>query len=412
MADTTNAKLLETGATVSRRGFVAGVAALGAVVVKPEMVRATTANSKITLGLIGCGGRGNWIANLFNQHGGYQFVGAADYFADKAEATAARLKIPAAKAFTGLSAYKRLLDQKPDAIVIESPPYFHPEQALAGVEAGSHVYCAKPVAIDVPGCLTIAEVGRKGTEKKRVVLVDFQTRANDFYREAVRRVHAGDIGPVASGEAVYYCGHTWSGPEAFEKDPTNPELRLRAWGLDRVLSGDVITEQNIHALDVATWFLDANPLKAFGTCGKGGRGDRGTCNDHFGVVFSFPNNVMLSFASKQYGTGYDDIGCRVFGPKGTADTHYFGVVMIRGEKSYKGGKLGNLYTEGAVRNIADFHAAVLKGDCANPTVAPSVRSNLTTILGRTAAYRKAEVTWDEMMRTAEKLDFPLAGLKS
>jgi hypothetical protein len=36
---------------------------------------------------------------------------------------------------------------------------------------------------------------------------------------------------------------------------------------------------------------------------------------------------------------------------------------------------------------------------------------LTTILGRTAAYKKTEVTWDEMMKAAEKLDFPLAGLK-
>jgi predicted dehydrogenase len=399
------------GNAFSRRGFLAGASALGTVAIKPELVGAATANSKITLGLIGCGGRGNWIANLFNQHGGYQFIGAADYFADRAESTAARLKIPATNAFTGLAAYKRLLALKPDAIVIESPPYFHPEQALAGVEAGCHVYCAKPVAVDVPGCLTLAEVGRKGTEKKRCVLVDFQTRANEFYREAVQRVHAGDIGPIVSGEAVYYCGHTWSGPEAFEQNPTNPENRLRAWGLDRVLSGDVITEQNIHALDVATWLINQQPVKAVGTCAKRGRGDRGTCNDHFGVLFTFPNDVMLSFSSKQYGTGYDDIGCRMFGPKGTVDTHYFGLVMIRGEKSYKGGKLGNLYTEGAVRNIADFHAAITRGDCSNTTVAPSVRSNLTTILGRTAAYRKAEVTWDEMMRTAERLEFPTATLR-
>lgn len=402
----------ECGSTVSRRGFVAGAAALGMAVVKPELVGAATANSKITLGLVGCGGRGNWIANLFNQHGGYQFIAAADYFPDRAEATAARLKIPAANAFSGLSAYKRLLAVKPDAVVIETPPYFHPEQALAGVQSGCHVYCAKPVAVDVPGCLTIAEAGRQGTAHKRCVLIDFQTRASELYQEAVRRVHAGDIGPLVSGEAVYYCGHTWSGPEAFDKDPTNPENRLRAWGLDRVLSGDVITEQNIHALDVATWIVDGQPTKAFGTCAKRGRGDRGTCNDHFGVLFTFPNDVLVSFASKQYGTGYDDIGCRMFGPKGTVDTHYFGLVMIRGEKSYKGGKLGNLFTDGVVRNIADFQTAVLQGDYANTTVAPSVRSNLTTILGRTAAYKKAEVTWDEMMRTAEKLEFPTSGLKS
>ena len=396
----------------NRRGFLAGAAAAGLVIVKPELVRGTQANSKITVGLVGCGGRGNWIADLFVNHGGYQFIGSADYFPERAAATADRLKFPRTQAFSGLSGYKKLLEQKVDAIVIESPPYFHAEQALAGVEAGSHVYCAKPIAVDVPGCLTIAEAGRQGTEKKRVVLIDFQTRANEFYREAVQRVHAGDIGPVVNGEAVYYCGGTWGGNEALARDPQNPENRLRAWGLDRVLSGDVITEQNIHALDVATWIVNQDPVKAYGTCGKKGRVDQGTCHDHFSVVYMFPNDVSVSFTSKQYGTGYDDIGCRLFGAKGMVDTHYFGIVHIIGEKSYKGGKLGNLYTDGAIQNIADFHLAITKGDCSNPTVKPSVRSNLTTVLGRLAAEKKAEVTWDEMMKAGEKLEFPISGLKA
>jgi len=399
--------------SVSRRGFLAGAtgaAALGLSIVKPELASASLANSKIKLGLIGCGGRGNWIANLFNQHGGYEFVAVADYFADKAEKSGQRLNVAANKCFSGLSGYKRLLDARPDAIVIESPPYFHPEQAMAGVDAGCHVYCAKPIAVDVPGCQTIADAGRKGTEKKRCVLVDFQTRASDIYQEAIRRVHAGDIGPVVSGESVYYCGTTWNG-DALKADPKDPENRLRCWGIDRVLSGDVITEQNIHTLDVATWIVNENPLKAYGTCSKKGRVDPGTCNGSFSVIFQFPNDVVFSFASKQLGTGRDDIGCSAFGPRGSLETHYFGLVFIRGEKSYKGGKMNNLYTEGAVKNIADFHIAIGKGDCSNTTVAPSVRSNLTTILGRMAAYKKAEVTWDQMMKANEKLEFPMTGLK-
>ena len=204
------------------------------------------------------------------QHGGYEFVAVADYFADRAETTADRRKVPRTRCFSGLAGYRRLLDVKPDAIVIESPPYFHPEQALAGVKAGCHVFCAKPIAVDVPGCLTIAEAGRKGTEKKRCVLIDFQTRANDFYQEAIRRVHAGDIGPVVSGEAVYYCGSTWGPAKPLAIDWKDPENRLRYWGLDRILSGDVITEQNIHALDVATWIVDEHPLSVYGMCGKRG----------------------------------------------------------------------------------------------------------------------------------------------
>jgi predicted dehydrogenase len=394
---------------ISRRNFLAGATATaaGLLVVEPRQVAAAEANSKITLGLVGCGGRGNWIANLFQQHGGYKFVATADYFPDRAKATAQRLGAPESHAFSGLSGYKRLLDARPDAIVIESPPYFHAEQALAGIDAGCHVYCAKPIAVDVPGCQTMAEAGGKGTEKKRVVLIDFQTRTSEFFQESIRRVHAGDIGNVVSGEAVYYGGPVWGGGY----DRKNPESMIRAWGLDRVLSGDTITEQFVHALDVATWVIDAAPIKAYGACGKNGRVDAGTCNDHFGLVYFFPKDVLMTFTGKQYGTGYDDIGCRMFGSQGMIDAHYFGIAHVVGQKSYKGGRHGNLYTDGAVSNIATFHAAIGKGDYANTTVAPSVRSNLTTILGRTAAYKKAEVTWDEMIKAGEKLEFSTVGLK-
>ncbi len=395
----------------SRRKFLAGTtaAAAGLLIVEPRQVAAAEANSKITLGLIGCGGRGRWIANLFQKHGGYRFVATADYFPDRATAAARPLGVAESKAFSGLSGYKRLLDARPDAIVIETPPYFHAEHAIAGVDAGCHVYCAKPIAVDVPGCQTMADAGRKGTAKKRVVLIDFQTRTSEFFREAIRRVHAGDIGNIVSGEAVYYGGQVWGGGY----DPNNPESKIRAWGLDRVLSGDIITEQFIHALDVATWVIDAAPIKAYGACGKNGRIDAGTCNDHFNVIYSFPKEVLLSFTGTQFGAGgYDDIGCRMFGPQGMIDAHYFGIAHLIGQKSYKGGKHGNLFTDGAVSNIAAFHTAIGQDNCANATVAPSVRSNLTTILGRLAAYKKAEVTWDEMIKSAEKLEYSFAGLKS
>jgi hypothetical protein len=72
----------------------------------------------------------------------------------------------------------------------------------------------------------------------------------------------------------------------------------------------------------------------------------------------------------------------------------------------------NLYTDGVVNNISSFHKAITTGDFSNPTVAPSVRSNLTTILGRTAAYRHGEVTWDEMIKANEKWEADLKGLKA
>jgi len=167
----------------------------------------------------------------------------------------------------------------------------------------------------------------------------------------------------------------------------------------------VITEQNIHALDVATWILDAHPVKAYGSGGRQGRDDPGNCWGHFALIFEFPREVLVSFTSKQFGAGYNDIGCRMYGPKGTVDTHYAGPVSITGEKPMAEQITKNLFAEGVIQNIATFHKAVTSGDCSNTTVAPSVRSNLTTILGRTAAYRHAEVTWDEVMKAQEKWRF-------
>jgi hypothetical protein len=75
--------------------------------------------------------------------------------------------------------------------------------------------------------------------------------------------------------------------------------------------------------------------------------------------------------------------------------------------------MNNLYTEGTVINIAEFHRAVTAGDYANPTVEPSVRANLTAVLGRTAGYKKGQVvTWDEMLRAGERLQPDLSGLQA
>jgi len=402
------------GPVITRRKFMAGAsaAALSFTILRPETVRGAEANSKISLGLIGCGGRGKWIADLFEKNGHYKVTAVADYFSDRADEAGQKFQVDAAHRYTGLSGYRRLLEQKLDAVAIESPPYFHPEHAEAAVDAGKHVYLAKPVAVDVPGCRSIGESGKKATAKKLCFLVDFQTRAHPAYQEAVQRVHRGDLGRIISVESNYETSTMFANLDAqLRANPTNPEVRMRVWSLDKVLSGDVITEQNIHTLDVVTWFLNAEPIRAYGSGGRA-RDFLGSCWDHFALLFYFPGEVVVTFNSKQVGHGYDDIMCRVYGIQGYADTHYFGKVTLRSNEEVFNGEMTNLYSDGVVRNIATFYDNINRGDCTNPTVAPSVRSNLTTILGRTAAYQKREVTWQEMMSRNEKLEADLTGLKT
>jgi myo-inositol 2-dehydrogenase / D-chiro-inositol 1-dehydrogenase len=405
---------LPSSTPTPRRRFLAatGVAAAGLSVLSPRTTLGAPASGRVSWGLIGCGGRGRWMADLVGKHGGYELAAVHDYFPERAGSAGGQLKVPENRQFSGLDGYKRMLDLNLDAVFIQSPPYFHPQQAADAVDAGKHVYVAKPVAVDVPGSLSIEESGRKATARQRCFLVDFQTRAHPAYQEVVRWVQEGKIGPVVAVESNYQTSTMFvaMGGE-LAKDPENPEVRLRCWGIDRVLSGDVIVEQNIHAQDVVTWFLDAAPVRAVGTGGLV-RGF-GTCWDHFSVQFEFPGKIINTFSSKQVGHGYDDIMCRVYGTEGTADTHYFGEVWVRSkEDGYNAGRLGNLYTDGAVNNIAAFHRSIQDSDWTNPTVAPSVRSNLTTILGRQAARAHGEVTWADMLRTAERYDFPLGKLKA
>jgi len=401
---------------ITRRRFIAGAGAtaLSFTLIKPALVRGYDANSKVDLGIIGCGGRGTWIAELFKQHGGFNVVAAADYFQDRVDGCGGKVGVDNARRYTGLSGYRKLLD-KVDAVAIESPPYFHPEQAADAVDAGCHVYVAKPIAVDVPGCQSIASSGRKATAKKLCFLVDFQTRADKFYCEVLKRVRAGALGKFAFGESSYHAGCPFKRMyKTWQDDPKNPENRLRAWGLDRIISGDIITEQNIHTLDVMSWIMDAEPVYAVGT---GGRTVRpvGTCYDHFVLLFEYPNNVGITFSSKQiegHGTQPSGIRNRMFGSKGVLETEYGGQVIIRGENFYRGGKSPRIYKDGAVTNIAIFHKDITGGNFDNSTVAPSVRSNLVTILGRTAAYQRRKVTWSEIVNSRERLEADFRGLKA
>ncbi|MBL7132597.1 MAG: Gfo/Idh/MocA family oxidoreductase [Phycisphaerae bacterium] len=391
---------------MGRRSFLAGAMAATVTIIKPELVRGAKANSTVELGLIGCGGRGRWIEGYFQKHGGYKWVACADYFPQRAQAFAKAHKIPAARCHSTLSGYKKLLEGKLDAVVIETPPYFHPEQAAAAIDAGRHVYVAKPIAVDVPGCMTIGEAGKKATKKKLVFHVDFQTRNNSVYREAAKRVLNGDIGRLVCGEAHYHAGRLGK-----QGSPAGPEGRLRNWVFDKALSGDIIVEQNIHALDVASWLIDAEPVKAFGTGGRKVRVDVGDCWDHFLVTYFFPKDLLLDFSSTQFLTGFGDIHCRMYGSRGTIDTHYGGDVWIRGASRMQG-KTGSIFASGANNNVKDFHKYITEGDCTNATVAPSVRSNLTCVLGREAAYKGDVVTWDGIMKAKTKVDGKLQGLKS
>ena len=220
--------------SVKRREFLAGTAVATATMslVCPAIAWGSRANSVLRLGMIGCGGRGTWIADLFARTGQYQFVACADYFPDRAEAFGERFKIePVRRRFTTLSGYKRLLDATArrggDR---DAHPTFTPSRPRPLLRRASMSTWPSRWPWTCPGCMTIAEAGKKATARKLVYLIDFQTRANDLYIETLRRVHQGAIGRLDSGVASY----PWSA-SVHDDHAATPEERLRLWYQTRAL---------------------------------------------------------------------------------------------------------------------------------------------------------------------------------
>jgi myo-inositol 2-dehydrogenase/D-chiro-inositol 1-dehydrogenase len=413
---------------LDRRKFI-GVAAAtsGAMFIKPSLVRGTAANSAVRVGLLGCGGRGTEDATNLVDTGGARVVALADMFQDQLDTARANFDklqtakgysaIDASQLFVGPDAYKKLLASKEiDAVVIATPPYYHPHHLEAAVAAGKHIYLEKPVAIDVPGALKVIEIGKRA-EGKLSLDVGFQIRDCPPFVELVRRIHAGALGNIVCGEAHYLTGYL-DRPAWPKASPV--ELRLRNWVYDRALSGDIIVEQNIHVVDICNWVLKAHPLKASATGGRLGRpANDGDTYGNYNVIFHYPEKVDVTFSSTQFAKGWWDVTERFFGTKGTSQSPYTGPLGIWGDEPWQyasptkdtgeqrqfsatGNFTSNLEFADAEKKKA-FVASITSGNFHNQA-AKGTESALSCILARMAAYSGRETTWDEMMKSKEVLD--------
>jgi myo-inositol 2-dehydrogenase/D-chiro-inositol 1-dehydrogenase len=398
----------------SRRQFITRATAAGLLITNSRVAFGSQANAKIRLGVIGCGGRGTFTTEQFVAHGGYEIAAAADAFQDKLDTFGDHFQVPKDKRFVGLDAYKQMLASGAvDAVHVVSPSYFHNEQAAAAVDAGKHVFVAKPIAIDVPGIRTFEETAKLAEKKGLTFMVDFQTQGDDLYVEGIKRVNEGALGDLMYGEGLHHMGRL-----ARQAEDGTPGARLRNWVFDKALSGDIIVEQNIHSVDVMVRLMNAAPVRVIGHGGRKGRMDVGDCWDHFALMFEFPGDVPWTYTSRQFDPGGVPGGMvnNLMGSKGAFLSKFGGDIMIRGGKDtfWRGGKNPNIYKTGTDTNIGRFAAAIHGGDkdITRATVPLAVRSTLTAILGRNAAYQQGSLTWEELQKDTSKFEVDAATLLS
>ncbi len=402
---------------IGRRAFVAGAAATAATLMTSKTGIAQTEGSankrKIKLGVVGCGGRGKWITGLFEKHGGYDIHSVADYFQEVADAAGDAFHVDKTRRFTGLSGYRRLIESGVEAVALETPPCFFPEHVQAAVDAGLHVYMAKPVAVDVPGCLQVQAAARKATEQKQCFLVDYQMPTDPYVIECARRCREGALGNLGIVKSFYYGG-LFSDPPLTE----NIESRLRrlVWVNDVAIGGSYHVNACIHAIQAMMWTLDKTPVAALGVSRTARPEAHGDSHDMYGVTYEFDDGLVWTHTgrhSKGLKGPEDPLATCEFLGDAYMIIGYGGRALIRGGSGhYVGGTIDNLYGAGASRNIATFYNRVTEGDHSNETVPMAIDSCLATILAREACLRKGRMTMEELLKANRPIEVNLGGLKA
>jgi predicted dehydrogenase len=269
---------------------------------------------------------------------------------------------------------------------------------------------AKPVAVDVPGCLSIEEIARGASAKQRCFLVDYQMPTDPLHIEIVRRVQEGQIGPLATVNSQYYAG---TFPDPPKTATIEDRLRQLTWCNDTAIGGGYHVNACIHAIDSALWIIGQRPIAATGLSRVVRADPHGDSHDVFSLLWEFENGVILNHRGKHLPnqTGFD-VYCQVQGRGGHAQFGYGGKAWIRSSDDAFQGESANLYEAGAVRNIATFYENVTSGRHENPTVRRSIEGALATILGREAARRRTRLTLAQLLQENTRLEVDLRGLKS
>ena len=409
---------------MNRRKFLQGAStAFSLMIVKPSVAFSYAANSAVQYGLLGCGKRGTSVATSFATNTQARVVALGDIFPDQLaigkqhfDQLNSKLGVPAVDpklTFHGWEAYKAMAaNPHIDAVQISTPPFFHVEHMDILSAGGKHVYCEKPVGVDIPQTRRALQIAKR-IDGKVSASVGFQIRSAPPFAEIVQRIHAGQIGKIAS-IAGYYNAPPATYPDrgAMPHD----EQRLRNWLWDKTLSGDILLEQNIHVIDVCNWVMGSHPSKATARASRKVIQNFGNINDNYEVIFEYPGEVALVFSSTQFNApGYFDVKETFFGTEGIAEMPYKGALRIQGQKPWtwtgseqeSGAKFA---ADGAFSdNLADADKMKdrsfiesITGNKFQNQIAAGVESARTCMMARKSAETGRTVSWQDIEADTEQ----------
>ncbi len=217
--------------SLDRRNFLKTVGAAGAALgaanralasktgTKTTGGRVIGANDRINIGVIGCGGRGEYDAQAFARYGeqhnnACQIVGVCDVYKKRERMVAERHKVK------GYGDYRELLNQPDvDAVVIATPDHWHARMALDAMDKGKDVYLEKPMVHTNDEARQLVATVK---ETKRILQVGSQTTSADMWWKAKKAIADGMIGQMLMSQGSYHRNSVegeWNYPIAAAAGP-------------------------------------------------------------------------------------------------------------------------------------------------------------------------------------------------
>ncbi len=178
--------------------------------------------------IVGYGAIGQMHARLLAQDGRIAPAGVVD--TDPVRRAAFRQAF-AGEEFTTLA---EALASRPDAVFVTTPPVFHAEIVLEALSAGAAVFCEKPLATSAGDARRIVEAAARAGVPLQV---GHNRRFCPAWQALKRTLDAG-LRPFSA---------------AIIKN--DPDLSSPPWSADPAITGGLLFDGTIHALDAALWLF-------------------------------------------------------------------------------------------------------------------------------------------------------------
>jgi myo-inositol 2-dehydrogenase / D-chiro-inositol 1-dehydrogenase len=362
----------------------------------------------VNVALIGCGGRGSQAAiNAMRGDPNNRLTVMCDLFPDRVNQSKQGLmrqlgqqfRVTDDTIFTGFEGYKQVMESDVKVVLLCTTPHFRPLHLKAAIDAGKHVFCEKPVAVDAPGVRSVLKTTEEARAKNLAIVSGLCWRYDLGVRETIKRIQDGAIGDIVAIQENYLTGTLWHrGTREEHPEWSEMEYQIRNWLYFTWLSGDHNVEQHIHSLDKAMWLMgDKPPVAAYGMGGRQVRTEPqyGNIYDHHAVVYEWANGVRVfaftrQMAGQKMFNQTEDI---ILGTKGQANVIKHEIMAGGDIWKYRGDKPSMYDVE-----HAELFKSIKDGKPINNGVYMSY-STMLAILGRMATYTGQRITWDEAMNS-------------